>query len=378
MCPPGVDQTTRTPQRWTLLAPLHCQLHHLHDIDYRNTLLGSLIGGHRFNVFSLLHRPESLPQLKWEAALTSLERHGSATYSTIECLPSEILTMIFQELADSINDVVSLGLCSLNLWQHLLRCVPAKPTSGRFANTPIISTGTYLTSLPDTMYRLLPDVQEEQKECDDLREQGRHWYGPAPVRSWNWQAYSSFEDLSQTAAKNIWLDAFDAAEKDGMATRHVDTLRQSLGLVSGEMSQSSDCEWLLRNLTTKEYVKLGAETSSRNQMNVPDLNVTSAPWLTVDAALILQTRCTWEDGYGSDLEGHGPWAGHEFDIVRDDNSAAKRFEWTDATDKVISEAKEAGFVGEQVAPPKPVARLDNPVKRLLRRSVRLQRNAIQA
>lgn len=101
--------------------------------------------------------------------------------------------------------------------------------------------------------------------------------------------------------------------------------------------------WVLRNQTTKEYVRICATSGCNGEDYV--VHVSGARWLRLDGVLIMRICWTTAFGYVEELKRgvyylyRGKWAGHRFDIVMQEDSLAKRDGWEDITAEVVSEAR---------------------------------------
>lgn len=103
--------------------------------------------------------------------------------------------------------------------------------------------------------------------------------------------------------------------------------------------------WVLRNQTTKEYVRICASSGYNGEDYV--VHVSGARWLRLDDVLIM--RICWTTAFGYAAEEYlkrgvyylyrGKWAGHRFDVVMQEDSLAKRDGWKDVTAEVVSEAR---------------------------------------
>lgn len=97
-----------------------------------------------------------------------------------------------------------------------------------------------------------------------------------------------------------------------------------------------DQQWILRNLTTKEYVRGEVIALKEEYIHGPKIDV-------FGFAEVLITRISWsnepiQSKHGSNMS-PGKWAGHRFDITpmayhERDN---KDEEWTDVSDEVFRE-----------------------------------------
>ena len=104
--------------------------------------------------------------------------------------------------------------------------------------------------------------------------------------------------------------------------------------------------WKLRNLTTKEFVRLHFLRRTDEQ---PVIDVADVDWCRLDDILLLRICWTMKDYYGKPPD-QGLWAGHCFDIIA--ASADDQFaEWTDATLEIAEEAKALKLSVRHMLPP---------------------------
>jgi hypothetical protein len=162
-----------------------------------------------------------------------------------------------------------------------------------------------------------------------------------PARRWNWDAIKDFRNISELDRDDVWLVAVDALHSEGLLRPSIiQILLQSLARVlkGVKLSGQDEREWILRNLTLKEYVLLRRSTADGK-----DLHVKGMSSLSLDKALIL--RLCWsvvDPGYDSDDASQaqkfrrGPWAGHCFDLVPVRPSSVGDT-WKDVTKEILDE-----------------------------------------
>ena len=118
-------------------------------------------------------------------------------------------------------------------------------------------------------------------------------------------------------------------------------MSEDLLFVSSTIGSSpADAPWVLRNLTTKEFVRCLPKADSqgrRGYIDHPDLK-----GFRVND--ILTMRICWTRPYRGDTPPHlnmcGQWAGHSFDIVAlDENRSALGDAWVDVTDAIVEAAR---------------------------------------
>lgn len=269
--------------------------------------------------------------------------------SAIELLPAEILSTITSPGLLDTRDIVALGLSSRTLWIHVLWHIQRASRKGPWVGTPLILTGTYLTTAAPVMHESSPELKEEEMEWAALGQRSSSSWrrGICPARKWNWNAIDSYKDIALYNSRFAWREAF--AERANNATLHsgeLGFLQQTLEQALRPLPTSpiKGTAWTLRNLKTKEYVSLSK--SRRYVRESSYVNVKGCPWLSLDKALVLRLSWTEHDLDRSILPPntihqvhHGKWAGHSFDIVCQAPSELGA-PWRDVTEEIVKEAKD--------------------------------------
>ncbi|KAK6066871.1 hypothetical protein SCUP234_11626 [Seiridium cupressi] len=340
MCPPGVDQTTRTSPRWAILCP---QTKQKHKLEYRarpyikaEGPVNFLLDGVSWGAFDKLAQPAA--NALGLSQLPERPRQAASVASFLEKLPPELIDMVISHLDAS--EKMAVSLASQKLWCHVMHYMQREYRAdylGSWAGKIILCTGTWLLELPPSMLDMLPPVR---KQTLDRRGYG---YGMAPARRWNWNSYGSYTEVTATESKII--EAFQGQ----LSSSHISTaehprleaeLRAAVfgrGLFVVEDGSS----WLLRNLDTREIIYFKATRGDDSADNF--LSVRGHPWLTLDFALLM--RICWQprsSSFGGDgLEGgfpRGPWAGHRFDVLMAE-ALPRDASWEDVTEGLIVEGE---------------------------------------
>ncbi|CAJ2502407.1 Uu.00g098010.m01.CDS01 [Anthostomella pinea] len=349
MCPPGVDQTTRTPQQWHILLPL---LHrrqalvalnkgpfHRHGTpkDYVESDLG-------FDAFNKLAPFDNeVTSAKASAALNTVTVRSPSTFklSPLESLPAELLANILADSELGPYDVLALGVCSSTLWSHVLFHVQQvrHRTAVPFANTPFLCSGTWLTELPPALYELFPRETSVEKV---YRLRTRRWFGPCPARRWNWGAVSSYGAVQADDPRSVWMTAFEALAVDNLDVFCQYGLRRSLEALFEPADIRQEKDWVLRDLTAKESVRLELAGSAGSQG--VKVHVEKVPSLSLDNALMLRICRGGAAGPGWSGESQkyrdlvsGKWAGHCFDVVQRDDESLESAGYEDVTEQIAKE-----------------------------------------
>jgi hypothetical protein len=360
----GVDQTCRSPEYWTLLAPVLEEkydvtdhMNHPYDRDMRKFIRDDFT----WDAFDKLAQNARDGEKALSILSTLPSQRRTCGSSSLESLPTEIINMVMVNSCLDPIDIVSLGLSSQLLWIHVLHFIVQSCRKAPWAETPLLCTGTYTKSLPPAIHTLKPDMAEEDRQFFGRVYRGPRYgpnYGTCPARKFNWGAIDSYTECNEQHTSSAWLQAFlDLSKTSGIPTYSLKTLRRSLEAVIHPNKSKVPISWTLRNHTTKECVSLKAGrtcVATRNYIHVKGM-----PRLSVDTALLL--RICWstahvdkeddlDDVYGANSDQHahlllklkrGKWAGHFFDIVlsnRESQAGEELQGWCDVTSEIIKEA----------------------------------------
>jgi hypothetical protein len=344
-----VSFNSRSPQRWSIMVPA---LKEQYDItnelsrrppkysEYPQSLVER---DFTWDAFEKLARREHAPL----PAYLKLRRQLSTKASAIESLPAELLSMIFSDPNLSTEDIVALGLASQTLWHYVLAHIQRASSKAPWANTPLLCTGTYLTTLPEPIYVLDPES----------KWRGDEWYnhstprrGMCPARRWNWDARCEFLDRADGSQEDEYLKFFESlCEKSKVDAKDRKELRRSLAMAFGRSTiapngkrkgvsrkeTNGDDRWVWRNLTTKEYVLLTHRKKFHHEDNY--FHVKGMPSLSLDKAIIMRTIWSEDVLYAKgDIKRQAPWAAHCFDVVRFKEIETGKG-WNDTTAEVVEQ-----------------------------------------
>jgi len=268
---------------------------------------------------------------------------ASVDASPIERLPAELFDMVLGDTELSTEDLMALGVCSKTLWLQILAHVheDCRKAAAPWAGTPLLCTGSWLLDLPPAIYEAFPD---QQKREDAYKARTGRWYGCCPARKLNWNGISNYVNVEGQSRTQAWLAALTTVARTAQTDRTtMRKLQCSLSEMLQRQTDVSQRNWILRNLTVQQYVRLKFDRPRRTQE--ANVYVRGASWLTLDRALIL--RISWganetgtydkraDDRLNASLR--GSWAGHCFDVAED--SVSLEYSWHDVTDEVVKEAK---------------------------------------
>jgi len=331
-------------QEWHILAPRVRKVHRL-TMDNRKVHGTSspteflFNNKNSWNAWSKLAIPAAPRRARAPRALSRRARRP-CSLSGLESLPSELLASIIEDSALEKRDLVALALASTTLWAHVLshvekECSLAKPP---MAGVELACTGTYLVDLPELFAK--DDLAKSSVEF----QQSRYMCEARTINFAALSAYEAVEETIEEAWRFEWKMHAEFLEE--FPVRLAKTLKTGfLGRCDAFRGHGAGSLWVLRNLTTREFVRCRARKGPSGVRGYVDCGVE----VRVDDVLLLRI-CWTAVGVGGDWEGlgiyRGKWAGHCFDIV-----PRERLEgvegWRDCTEEVVEQAKE---VAENMRP----------------------------
>ena len=334
---------------WCLLAPLLKQRYQ-NQIQDLTTYLGTT---KTIGIFERLARID-VPESPLFSALEAVESAPNTKLSALESLPIELLEEIMRDSVLSRQDLVNLGVCSKFLWPRLLNYVreDMRGSSASWSNTPLVCPFLYLRNLPPAMKELLPEVVVQQEAFDRRPPATSSTLDPDPTYLWVKQAFENFERVEEIdARRRWWIEALSfALISQNTPLRIFQALQSALEDALRFKAPSPGEKWVLRNLTTHKYVRFEVADSNDGAGAVITY-VETAPWLTLDAALLLcifwhRRKELVADGGAlllDDIVQHrlfteGAWAAHCFDVVRC-SEPLPADTWKDATEVVVCVAR---------------------------------------
>ncbi|KAK0513580.1 hypothetical protein JMJ35_003944 [Cladonia borealis] len=333
MCPIGVDQTERGPQRWQFVVPRLKQNQQLPLIcpyqDYK--LLFDENGG--WDAWSRLARPAA----RTSQTFSKGRYYSRGPVSRLESFPAEILAMILSCSELSEDDIIALGMASETLWSHTIHYIDKEyrhsPSVGPWAGCEIACVGSYLTELP-------PSFDKDDLALNSVSITEGGWMCIA--REFNWAALSEFTCPGEDDERK-WRGAFtgNVANQTNIPKTRLAQMSEDLLLVASTIGISpADAPWILRNLTTKEFVRCLPRADSKGRRGYVD----HPEWKGLHVNDVLTMRICWTRPHRWDTIAPfnmcGQWAGHSFDIVAldDENRLALSEAWVDVTDAIVEEA----------------------------------------
>lgn len=346
MCPIGVDQTCRSEQKWRLIAPRIQQSNSLTkdgDIWGSNILQNIFDPNNRVEAMEKLARPVRLSRS--ESPLTSLSTEGATTKpnverSGIEAMPVEMVLMILESGDLSKADILSLALSSPYLQPVIVSYIQSSyvKAAAPWAGTPIACVGNYTLDLPAAFMEdevLVGKFKDWEKNTPRQgRGMARSRRGTPPSRKFFWDCAEFAEPSSPSKQEVEWREALKNLEPQCIETGYpLEDLSSQLACPD---LYPTDAEWVLRNLTKKEYyipqpfptVARKTWTKDYSRYTEERLIVVVVPeMLGFDDVLLMRTCWTsmCRDSWG--LKKQGIWAGDCFDIV--ERGVFEQEGWTD-------------------------------------------------
>jgi hypothetical protein len=150
MCPREVDQPVRFVQFWQILAPRLKQCQKLSPLNDNNTNSPQdilFMKEKSWDAWSKLAKPVESGLLRVSRGPRPSSCRANIAASRLECMPAELLKMVFGDGTLEKQDVVALGLCSQSLWLHMLRHVESayRKFAAPWAGIEIACTGPGMT-----------------------------------------------------------------------------------------------------------------------------------------------------------------------------------------------------------------------------------------
>ncbi|KAF2252015.1 hypothetical protein BU26DRAFT_248674 [Trematosphaeria pertusa] len=284
----------------------------------------------------------------------------------IERLPNELLDQIIDLIAEDKKDVLALGLSSAVIWPAVLHRIHRE-----YAKSTAMWAGKEVAFRGESYFR---------SWVDEHSPAYHYWPEGAP---WSVKiAHATATPVQE------WNHALNTAKLWGRCQRIWSAVEQDL---SHEYMYPQDRVWVLRNLTTQEYIrsdklrptekedpklktqipsrsglakltglfKRGAASALKKQKGhqLPDVVYDTSP-LTFAQIFVVLT-CQSNDLPWSEVPLHfqeGRWAGHRFDIVTLDAhlKETNAYEWADVSELAVDDVSnlrywvrrlEGGFKG---------------------------------
>ena len=253
--------------------------------------------------------------------------------------------MIFRNL--EIEQVFILGLQSQHLWSVARRYLLTHYASsyGTWAGKSIICVGSYMEST-DYPPNLL--TESEKKELQEGLNEGEspdndYEYSddgadfvPEPINLYSLAGarYQPIEEWQSELGSRLISHAMNVGVWYGLSEFCKAQIRDELLRYRFSEFYPKDQPWILRNLTTQEYVRSEAIAIKPEYIHGPNIDV-------LGFGEVIFSRICWSTKANSDEFDaklcRGPWAGHRFDITtldRHNQGALKGAEWKDVSEEI--------------------------------------------
>ncbi|EZF30427.1 hypothetical protein H101_05935 [Trichophyton interdigitale H6] len=290
----------------------------------------------------------SIPQ-KWRReSATAFEPSTShapvrtrSTQADLAGLPVEIHYIIFESL--SLQELYRLGLTCHCLWAVMMpvlarRCMESL---GTWAGTPVICTSDLDTLGGDNPYPptlLQPEDLEELDEGLDAGElpdeiDGCYAWSPVNLFELAGARYDHPRDFRAYAISELF---FGNRTEDPKRLAHISIFLRA------PTFYPTDRQWVLRNLTTREFVRPAAVALDKAYIRGPFIDV-------IGFGEVILSRTVWYDDLPSDVRDDDlssyirddSWAGHCLDIVPI-TDLDEGGPWNDISDQVSQHIERIG------------------------------------
>lgn len=263
-------------------------------------------------------------------------------------LPIELLDIIFQKL--DIEHVFVLGLQTQHFWNVARRHIQAYCASscGPWAGKGIICVGEYLepTDYPPNMLtesekeELQKGLNESEIWDDVSTDDGSTDFVSSPTNLYSLAdaRYQQVREWQYSLVDRLIGGAVLLGEWHRLPTFRRARICDELRRYKLSDFYPADQPWILRNLTTQEYVRSEAIAIKPEYIHGPNVDVLGfgeVVWSRV--CWSTETDCSMD--YTDNVH-RGLWAGHRFDITtldRHKQGSLEGTEWKDVSEEVANE-----------------------------------------
>ncbi|KAG8668024.1 hypothetical protein FPOAC2_10216 [Fusarium poae] len=207
---------------------------------------------------------------------------SSQPQGRLEGLPFEMLGYIFE--CSQPDDTVALGLCSRYLWGTFIKWAQNRDliwtNTYSFARTPIMHASSWLKTLPPYGYDMYPNARPEETEEEEQQEEEVS----EPETRQVTQATILFDNFilrsHQAPFPCDYIKSFDNVIATADIPGH---LHESMRSCLPTMTIQEGSQWLLRNVTNNEYIRMEKVVTDEGEETVSHVGNS---WLTLDMLLI--------------------------------------------------------------------------------------------
>ncbi|KUJ18681.1 uncharacterized protein LY89DRAFT_502146 [Mollisia scopiformis] len=329
MCGKGVDQTTRSPQHYQVMAPELLEKHVMYydenkryDFELEESFFTEKMD---FDIWGALARPV-LPIKKVVPKNDADDYPWRISLGLFDLLSNELIDMVIDNISTSDDDLIALGLTCQGFWDSIVHRVQRRciDNVAPWAGQKIALLGSWSTSLPPPL------------EANDLAlklvDDADYHVNRHTSRSLFCLFFDEGATLQTTKSRQeVWLKLVDKHLPDsGVPDWRWEDLREQFRELD---LFPIDRDWILRNLTTHEYVSASFVSAGDrdSKIRLVDILLSQICWTNVPSL------------WGGHLEGlhEGAWAGHAFDIVTVDVLVKEggKMAWKDVTDDVVEKVE---------------------------------------
>ncbi len=263
-------------------------------------------------------------------------------------LPVELLDLIFQDL--DIKHAFYLGLQSRYLWAITRKHIEIYRASpcGAWAGSGIMCVGDYIKTAdcpPNTLTK--SEKEELQKGLDENEiyedvsdDQGYKEYVASPTNLYDLAGarYQQVKEWHSSLADELIGGAANLGEWHRLPKSRRELIFEDLDRYKLSDFYPEDQPWILRNLTTQEYVRSEAIAVKPEYIHGPHIE-------RLGFGHVVWSRICWSSdnscsmSYTGNIH-RGVWAGHRFDITtldRHKRDSSKQTEWKDISQEIADE-----------------------------------------
>lgn len=319
-------------QHFCLIAPKYRE-----RLDWHGTLSDMLFDGSAGCLVELFAKPQPPSQDEDD---TPVIRPGRSGFFR---LPREIYLFMLDLLEP--GDALLFGLTCQYFWAMAKPRITRSFTEylGRWAETPVVCIGSGTdpkTAYPSGLLEKEDIIEmemglqaEEFEEFEDLKLLGHFDWKKAgkPVDLYKLAdaRYESIQELRDNFNCSLLVTAFEAVHKYPVPKDMI-----TVAAPSSSSFYPKNVEWILRNLTTREFVRPGPIALEPGLIHGPFID-------PVGFGEVILMRTCWSTSGSVSIPNinnihRGVWAGHMFDIVPL-KTAKLDDSWVDISDEVAEE-----------------------------------------
>ncbi len=257
-------------------------------------------------------------------------------------LPTEIHRLIYNHIED-IADIVCLGCTSRYFWSLARAHVHSYYESflGQLANKNIVCVGEY--AQPDDFPPGLFSDDELENLCLEFAEYPPFrcfsaFTPPFTLDSFGHEGVSCIvEDVYPADESRALIERLKLEGRDITKDPAYGWIHEDVRVSSEETYVPEEQPWILRNLTTKEFVRAEVIALKPEFIHGPHIDILGFGEVIISRVCWSALDCASTDEFTN--MSRGVWAGHCFDIttLAKHRDETKGREWTDVSKEVASE-----------------------------------------